>query len=108
VIIILITEEGREKEEKRRGKQFIYCLTELKGDLETRPKNVKSLWLGPYIYLFIGELYLAPSETVLLKKMLATSKKKLSGLIDIQFNRSRNIFENYYFLFGLKVVFIGF
>jgi hypothetical protein len=61
VIIILITEEGREKEEKRRGKQFIYCLNELKGDLETRPKNVKSLWLGPY--LFIGELFLAPSET---------------------------------------------
>jgi len=57
VIIILITEEGRE-EKKRRGKQFIYCLNELKGDLETRPKNVKSLWLGPYIYLFIGELFI--------------------------------------------------
>jgi hypothetical protein len=64
VIIILITEEGRE-EKKRRGKQFIYCLNELKGDLETRPKNEKRLWLGPYFYFFIGELFLTPSETVL-------------------------------------------
>ncbi len=39
--------------------------------------------------------------------MLATSKKNFPGLIDIQFNRSRNIFENFYFLFGFKVVFIG-
>jgi hypothetical protein len=36
--------------------------------------------------------------------MLATSKKILGGLIDIQFNRSRNIFENFYFLFGLKLL----
>ena len=26
------------------------------GDLGTRPKNSKSLWLGPYIYLFIGKI----------------------------------------------------
>jgi hypothetical protein len=50
VIIILITEEGRE-EKKRRGKQFIHCLNELKGDIETRSKNVKSLWLRPYTCL---------------------------------------------------------
>jgi hypothetical protein len=27
------------------------------GDLETRAKNSKNLWLGPYFYLFIGEIY---------------------------------------------------
>jgi hypothetical protein len=27
------------------------------GELETRPKASKNLWLGPYIFIFIGEFF---------------------------------------------------
>jgi hypothetical protein len=27
-------------------------------DLKTRPKSSKSLWWGPYIYLFVGEIFI--------------------------------------------------
>jgi hypothetical protein len=34
-------------------------------ELETGPKTSKKLWLGPYISIFIGEIFLSLSATEL-------------------------------------------
>ncbi len=66
-------------------------------DFGTRPKNSRSLWLGPYIYLFMGATFLAMSASPLKKFVELRGRIVVEDCFYTHFNRPRNIFVNFEF-----------
>ena len=66
-------------------------------NLGTKPKNSKNLSLGPYFYLFIGEILFSDVGKYAKIIFLAKSKKSVLDRFYIHFNRPTKIFLNFEF-----------